>query len=148
MPSGHAPEIGAQSALLRFIQAYARFAIDDMVAALKQNELSMPQLAALQHLNAVGVQSVSAIADHLNLSRTATSHLVDRLVRRALVTRDENQDDRRHKSVGLSAGGHELIAELNRRSAATLTVLLQRVPQAKREALEVALLDVLNDVAA
>lgn len=146
MPPSQPSPTGSPSALLRFMQAYWRFSIDDMTAALKEHELSMPQLATLQFLHAEGARSVSAIADHLNLSRTATSHLVERLVRKALVRREEDQRDRRHKSVTLGEDGRDLIAELHRRSADSLAALLRRVPEGKRDALELAMRDVASEL--
>lgn len=142
MPSHLPPEAEPTSGLLRFMQAYLRFGIDDMTATLKEHEISMPQLAALQFLHAEGAQSVSAIADHLNLSRTATSHAVERLVRKELVRREEDPHDRRQKSVTLGPAGARLIAEIHRRSAATLDTLLRGVPASQRAALESAMLDV------
>jgi DNA-binding MarR family transcriptional regulator len=146
MPPSLTKEAGPSSALLRFMQAYLRFSIDDMTAALKEHELSMPQLAALQFVRAEGPQSVSAIADHLNLSRTATSHLVDRLVRKELVRREEDPRDRRQKTVTLGGAGAQLLAGIHRRSAATLDALLLGVPEDRRAALERAMHDVVTDL--
>jgi len=128
------------------MQAYMRFTVEDMSAMLKQHELSMPQLGALHFLRAEGPQSVSAIAEHLNLSRTATSHLVERIVRKRLVHRDEDVTDRRQKRITLSDGGRELIAEIHARAAASLEALLERVPDAKRNALEHAMHDVVTEL--
>lgn len=142
------PGAGRSSALLRFMQAYLRFSIEDMTALLKRHELSMPQLGALQSLGAEGPQSVSAIANHLGLSRTATRHLVERLVRKDLVHREEYPEDRRQKRVTLGDGGRSLIAEIRSRSATSLHALLRRVPEAKRDALERVMRDVLTDIEA
>lgn len=133
---------------MRFTHAYLRFSIDDVTALLKRHELSMPQLAALQFLRAEGPTSVSAIADHLRLSRTATSHLVERLVRKNLVHREEDPRDRRQKRVTLGDGGHDLIAEIRTRSAASLDALLRRVPEAERDALERVMRDVVTHLEA
>ena len=141
MPTRRAP-----SALLRFMQAYMRFTIEDMSALLKEHELSMPQLGTLHFLRAEGPQSVSSIADHLNLSRTATSHLVERLVRKRLVARQEDPNDRRQKRITLGDGGRDLIAEIHARSATSLKVLLERVPEAKRRALDHAMHDVVAEL--
>lgn len=140
------PSSPPSSALLRFMRAYMRFSVEDMSALLKQHELSMPQLGALHFLRAQGPQSVSSIADHLNLSRTATSHLVDRLVRKSLVQRQEDPSDRRQKRITLSGRGDELIAEVHTRSAASMEALIERVPDAKRRALELAMHDVVTEI--
>lgn len=146
MPRPELPANEPPSALLRFMQTYLRFSIDDMTAALKEHELSMPQLAALQFLGAEGPQSVSAIAEHLNLSRTATSHSVERLVRKGLVGREEDPSDRRQKSVTLSQAGRQLISDIHHRAASTLDALLAALPSDKRDALERAMRDVVREL--
>lgn len=148
MPSTAHPETQLPSALLRFMQAYLRFSIDDLTSALKEHELTMPQLAALQFLRAEGPRSVSAIADHLNLSRTATSHAVERLVGKELVSREEDPRDRRRKSVTLSPTGAQLLTELHRRAATTLNELLANLPEDERDALERAVGDAVNTLEA
>jgi len=140
------PSAGPPSALLRFMQAYMRFSIEDMTSLLKRHELSMPQLGALQLLRAEGAQSVSAVAEHLNLSRTATSHLVERVVRKGLVHREEDPEDRRQKRITLSDRGQELIAEIHARAAATMEALLEPVPESKRDALDRAMHDVVTEL--
>lgn len=140
------PPFPPPSALLRFMRAYMRFSVDDLSAMLKEHELSMPQLGALHVLRAEGPQSVSAIADHIALSRTATSHLVDRLVRKKLVRRQEDPTDRRQKRITLDDAGHDLIAEVHARSDASMDALLEPVSAAKRDALELAMRDVVSEL--
>ncbi len=127
------------SALLGFLQAYGRHAIEDLNALLKAKGLSLPQWGALQLLRAKGPCSVSAIARHLGLSATATSHLVDRLVRMSLVDRSEDAADRRQKNVTLTDPGNALLKEADLRSAAGLESLLAPVPPEERAALEAAM---------
>lgn len=146
MPPSSTPSARPPSALLRFMQAYMRFSIEDMTALLKRHELSMPQLGALQFLRAEGPQSVSAVAEHLALSRTATSHLVERVVRKGLVHREEDAEDRRQKRITLSDRGRELIAEIHARAAASMEALLEPVPKQKRDALDRAMRDVVTEL--
>lgn len=136
-----------QSAILRFMQTYMRFAVDDMTAVLQENDLSMPQMATLQFLRADGVQSVTGVARQLNLSLAATSHLIDRLVQRGLLHREEDPSDRRQKRVMLAEPGHELVTRVDRRAAATLETLLSHASLNTREALEHAVEAVLADLA-
>jgi len=65
--------------------------------------LNTPQLAVLEFVRTP--RTVSAIADHIGLSRPATSQLVNKLVRRHLVRRSENTEDRRQKTVLLNRPG-------------------------------------------
>ncbi len=87
-------------------------ATGDSLAIMAETELTLPQIVTLQWLCETGSHNLSAIADHLNLSRPATSHLVDRLVTMRLVRRDEDTDDRRHKRIQISPAGERLIERL------------------------------------
>jgi DNA-binding MarR family transcriptional regulator len=118
------------------MQTYMRHAVEDMTAVLQENDLSMPQLGTLQFLRAEGAQSITSVANRLNLSLTATSHLINRLVQKGLLHREEDAEDRRQKRVTLAAAGHELVAQIHQRSAASLETLLKRIPGERREALE------------
>lgn len=132
--------------LLRLLQIYMRHSVDDMTAMLREHGLSMPQIATMQLIRAEGAQTVSAIAEHLNLSLGATSHLVERLVQKDLVGRDEDPADRRQKLVTLTSSGRTLVAELDRRAADAMEALLETVPEASRRALYDAVDEVLRDL--
>jgi len=145
--SPSAPDAGAQ-AFLRFVRIYMRSMVDDMSALLKDHGLSMPQVAALQYLHAEAPATVSEIADHLNLTMAATSHLVERLVVKRLATRTEDPRDRRQKRVALSAAGRELVAESHARAAAVLDALLSDVSADKRAAMASAVHAVVDELTA
>ena len=123
------------SPLLRLLRIFMRHSVDDMTAFLREHGLSMPQIGALQLVRAEGPQTVSAIAEHLNLSLGATSHLVERLVQKGSVARAEDPADRRQKLVSLRPAGQELIAGIDRRSADSMRALLQHVSEPSRIAL-------------
>jgi DNA-binding MarR family transcriptional regulator len=144
------PSTGAAStsALATFLQAYLHPLVDEMSGLVKEHGLSMPQFATLQHLHAWAPRSVSAIAAHLNLSLASTSHLVDRLVGKGLLVREEDPDDRRQKRVDLAPAGRALVAETHARSAGVLDALLREVAPAKRAELERVLADVVADLPA
>ncbi len=127
----------------RFFQLYMRRAIRDMHGLLRELQLSMPQMGTLHFLAAEGGQSVSAIAEHLDLSLGATSHLVDRLVHRDLLTRTEDVHDRRLKHVELAPDGVALVQGINRKAAAAFDELLEPLPAELRARFEEAALEVL-----
>ena len=93
--------------------------------------------------DAEGGHSVSAIAEHLNLSLAATSHLVDRLVQRNLLTRAEDLHDRRLKRVDLAADGAALVERINRRVTVAFDELLEPLPRDLRQRFERDALEVL-----
>jgi DNA-binding MarR family transcriptional regulator len=144
MPSRSAPPSDERAhPLQRFMHLYMRRTIRDMQVLLRELHLSMPQMGTLHFLAAEGGQSVSAIADHLNLSLAATSHLVERLVQRDLLTRSEDPHDRRLKRVELAPGGVALVEGIQRQAAAAFDELLEPLPSELRERFERATLEVL-----
>lgn len=139
-------EAGAHP-LQRFLQLYVRRSIRDMHGLLRELQLSMPQMGTLHFLAAEGGQSVSAIATHLDLSLAATSHLVERLVQRGLLTRVEDPHDRRQKLVEIAPDGAALVRGIQQRAAAAFGALLAPVPRELRERFERDALEVLEALA-
>lgn len=133
--------------LQRFMHLYMRVMVRDLNALLRELHLSMPQMGTLHLLNAQGGQSVSAIAEHLNLSLAATSHLVERLVQRGLLTRAEDPADRRHKRVALAPDGVALVARIHRQAAAAFDEVLEPLPSELRGRFEATVLEVLSVLA-
>lgn len=90
--------------------------------------LSTSQFVALLLLRDAGAVSVSTIADHLRLSRGATSRLVERLVRRQMVRRTEDPANRRQKRVDLSGEGRRLIEHVDAMHESALNAALASLP--------------------
>ena len=146
-PCPNASNAAAAHPIQRFMHLYMRRTIRDMHVLLRELQLSMPQMGTLHFLAAEGGQSVSAIAEHLNLSLAATSHLVDRLVQRDLLTRAEDAHDRRLKRVELAPDGVALVEGINRQAAAAFEDLLEPLPSDLRERFERDVLDILATIA-
>lgn len=143
---GEDPATPAAPGLLRLLRAHMRRHVPRIAQALRDEGLSMPQMAALHFLHAEGPATISAVAAHLNLSLTATSHLVEQLVRHGLVTRTEDPSDRRRKRVAPTEQGERLVATWHRLAATSLQELLARADDARLEALERALQGVMAQV--
>jgi DNA-binding MarR family transcriptional regulator len=69
-------------------------------------------MVTLHILHESGARSVGTIGTMLNLSPSTTSHLIDRLFERGLVTREEDAVDRRQKSIAITSTGSQLIERL------------------------------------
>lgn len=67
--------------------------------------LTVPQFRALIFLSVHQDASLSAMAEHLGLSLPAASRLVQLLVRRGLLEREVDPDDRRRVSLSLTRRG-------------------------------------------
>lgn len=141
VPLGGGPD---DHPLHRLLQRVVRRSIHELHALLQELHLSLPQLGTLHYLRAEGSQSVTAIADHLQLSLAATSHLVERLVQRGLVTRSEDLSDRRQKRVDLTAEGRTLVGHIQAEAVASLDALLAPVPLDLRRRFDQDLREVLD----
>lgn len=118
--------------------------VGEVLHVLGQHNLSMPQLVTLHTLYHRGELSVSKLAQELQLSLAATSHLIDRLVQRGLLTRHEHRTDRRHKQVRVTASGAALVESLVQLKTRALAREVQYMPPDLR----VRLRHLLEEVAA
>lgn len=94
--------------------------------------LGFTQLAALYVLADGGVTTVSDLADTLGRSPSATSRLVDGLVRRRLVERRAETEDRRQKTLWLTQRGKALLRVVDRARADQFLSALRPMPSAER----------------
>lgn len=79
------------------------------LAMMNAHQLTLPQMVALHVLRYEGPVSTLRLVDDLQLSPSATSHLVDRLVDRGWVTRRENPDDRRQRTLALTPAAMDML---------------------------------------
>jgi DNA-binding MarR family transcriptional regulator len=87
-----------------------------------------PSLAQeLQFLYQHEVCSVRDIAQGLSMTYSAASQLTDRLVRKALVTRRENERDRRLSEIRLTDKGRELVERIRLRRVLGMSQVLDRM---------------------
>src|SRR5215210_1521589 len=81
---------------------------------LGELRLGFTQLAALYVLADGSTTTIGELADALGRSPSATSRMVDGLVRRRLVARREEPEDRRQRSLALPRGGEAVLREVDR----------------------------------
>jgi DNA-binding MarR family transcriptional regulator len=138
-PKSPSPTTIELTALL--IETFSLFhqrAAGDALAVMNDVGLTMPQIVTLFALRRLGPHSVCHIADRLNLSRAATSHLVDRLVQEALVERQEDAGDRRQKRVSIGPRGVALLERLDRARSSEFSELMRKLsPDLQRALCEV-----------
>lgn len=99
---------------------------------LGELRLGFTQLAALYVLADGGTTTVADLADALARSPSATSRLVDGLVRRDLVERRPENDDRRQRTVWLTAQGQALLAQVDRARADQFLAVVRPLPPNER----------------
>lgn len=85
-------------------------AMDDFSKYLQsQHQLSGPQLWALWEVREAPNMTMSELASRMFLHPSTISGIVDRLVRRQLMTRVEDPQDRRAFRLNLTAEGEQLL---------------------------------------
>ena len=103
-------------ALLREFLQQSHF-IFVVVHTFEDFDYSLPQMATLLLLDEEGELTIKQVAALLGRSVSATSRLLDQLVVRGMITRREDERDRRAKRVAVTSRGRALIATLEQRRA-------------------------------
>lgn len=84
------------------------------VAKMLQDEsLTVAQIAAVFLIDQRGSARVNDLAEPLGLSQSAASRMVDALVERGWVDRQEDPTDRRARVLRLTAEGEQFVARLS-----------------------------------
>ena len=91
--------------------------------------LSIGQLKSLFFISNRGATSLSKLAAALRVTPTNTTGIVDRLLKRGLITRTENPDDRRVLLLRTTPLGDELIAELRQKRKERMAELFNRLSE-------------------
>jgi len=80
---------------------------------VSEENLSFSQVAALHIIDREGVVNVNDISTSLNLSMSATSRMIDELVKKDLIERKEDQENRRAKTLSLTTSGKKFMDTLS-----------------------------------
>ena len=99
---------------------------------LGELRLGFTQLAALYVLADGSATTVGDLADVLGRSPSATSRLVDGLVKRRLVERREEPEDRRQRLVALTQRGQALLRSVDRARADQFLTTVRPLPTTER----------------
>lgn len=97
------PEIGAR-AVMETVPLVMRFIRTEM-RSQRVPSLSVPQFRVLTFLNREPEAPLSRVAEHLGVTRSTASAIVDRLVRRKLVSRTVHPQERRCVVLRLTPAG-------------------------------------------
>jgi DNA-binding MarR family transcriptional regulator len=96
---------------------------------LRDQEMSVAQLAAMALVDQASTLRVSELAEGLQLSVSAASRLVDALVERGMLSRTEDPDDRRARRVQLTTGGKKFMDHASsERVALIYQTIVRHVP--------------------
>jgi len=103
------------------------------------NDLSIPQYRTLMFLRRSPGKSLADLAEHLGITPPSTSKLVDGLVKRGLVDRQDFQVDRRRIVLSLTPAGKELAESSLRLSQAAYLERFARLPKETLEIIQQAM---------
>ena len=99
---------------------------------LGELRLGFTQLAALYVLADGSTLTVGELAEAIGRSPSATSRLVDGLVRRRLVERHQEPEDRRQRTLRLTQRGHAVLRVVDRARADQFLSAVRPLPTAER----------------
>ena len=107
----------------------------DLFEAVGALDLSLTQIKLLHHLeDAPDELTLKQAAGLVHVSLPAASRMVDDLVRRDFVERNEDSEDRRMKRVRLTSSGRSVIRRLNAARLSGLEKFTQELtPEERRE---------------
>jgi DNA-binding MarR family transcriptional regulator len=99
---------------------------------LGELRLGFTQLAALYVLADAGTMTVGDVAEAIGRSPSATSRLIDGLVRRRLVERRTEPEDRRQRTVALTQRGQAILRVVDRARADQFLTAVRALPRPER----------------
>ena len=101
------------SPIERFTRILFSKVIQRLAVVTSEEHLSFSQVAALHIVDREGIVNVNDISTRLNLSMSATSRMIDELVKKDLIERKEDQENRRAKTLSLTTSGKKFMDTLS-----------------------------------
>jgi DNA-binding MarR family transcriptional regulator len=115
-----------------FVETLQKSAGKAISCGCEREEITPALVECLQYVYLHGASSVRQIAQGLEVSLSAVSQLVDRLVKKDLVTRCEKETDRRLTEVALTPNGREVVKEMRARKSELFESILNAMSEADR----------------
>ena len=103
-----------------------------LVRSFGDFEFSLVQMLTLLLLDEEGELPIKQVAAELGRSVSATGRMLDQLVKRELVSRREDEGDRRQKLVAITEGGRTLLAAVERRRVDAQLAIMQDLSAEER----------------
>jgi DNA-binding MarR family transcriptional regulator len=96
-------------------------------------DLTVPQFRTLAFVNRNKGSSLCEVADHMGLTPPSASTLVDGLIERSMMTREEHPDDRRRVRLAVTSRGQAILETSTRGTMTYLAKKLNSVSADDRE---------------
>ena len=91
------------------------------------SDLSIPQFRSLGFVQRNPDTSLSDLANHLGLTLPSVSKLIDGLVKKGLITRQESTTDRRRLTLMLTPNGESIINSVRANAQANIAKILSNL---------------------
>lgn len=101
------------SPIERFTRVLFSRVIERLAVVVSEEALSFSQIAALHIVDREETVNINDISKKLNLSMSATSRMIDELVKKELIERIEDQENRRAKILSLTRSGKKFMDNLS-----------------------------------
>ena len=122
------PELCAQE-VMETVPLVMRFIRMEM-RSRRAPSLSVPQFRVLTFLSHKPGAPLSSVAEHLGVARSTASAIVDRLVRRKLVSRTTHPEERRSVVLTLTPAGAQHFQQAREAASARMAKVLCGLPGA------------------
>jgi len=120
----------------RVLVAVAARSLADLDEA---EDVTLTQYRSLVVLASRGPQGMASLAEALGVTPPTASRLCDRLVRKGLVRRRTDRNDRRQVRIALTEAGRRLVDVVTERRRRQIADLLSAVPEDARRSVAVGL---------
>jgi DNA-binding MarR family transcriptional regulator len=124
-------------ALMRASRALSGITARSLSSA--SEEVTLAQFRTLQALSARGSQTVTALAEHLDVHASTMTRMCSRLVTRGLVERVPSSIDRREVVIRLSSTGTQLVDDVLRCRREEFDAIVHRLTEQEQHAVISAL---------
>lgn len=133
---------GARELLLGVRGLVRRFSVAER-ADVACCGVTVAQAATLETLNREGALRLGALGRRLGVTPSTLSRNVERLEAGKLVRRDADPEDARSSRISLTAKGRSAARDLEQQELAFARQILERLPEARREAVSTAFRELL-----
>ncbi len=96
--------------------------------------LSVVQTHTVINLGELQETTIGQMATHMGVDKSTLSRTIDGLVKKELVFRKPNPDDRRYQKIGLTEKGQDVCEQLNHVNNDFIRELFSKIPESEHEA--------------
>lgn len=124
---------------LRYVSNYVSYAF---ARKLEDRGVTVAEWVMLRELYGVNAIAPSRLSEQMGMTRGAITKLADRLIAKALITRNANPQDARAQTLELTPSGRDLVPELSALADRNDAEFFGHLTPAERQSLERVLKDI------